>query len=217
MENFKKLTKQPLFLPIFCMILVLLINLIKSPAFFSIKIQDGVLFGRLIDILNRGSEIAILAVGQTLVVAVSAGTDISVGGVFGALIAEVILTFIFVYVILNATDEEAGNSKIAGLIIGLTLTLVHLVGIGITGTSVNPARSLATAITSGIFFESTEALKQVFIFIIAPLIGGCLAALLHMFLVKDTKEEVKEVKETEVVEETTEEKDTKKAKAKKSK
>ncbi len=81
MENFKKLTKQPLFLPIFCMILVLLINLIKSPAFFSIKIQDGVLFGRLIDILNRGSEIAILAVGQTLVVAVSAGTDISVGSV----------------------------------------------------------------------------------------------------------------------------------------
>ena len=81
MENFKKLTKQPLFLPIFCMILVLLINLIKSPAFFSIKIQDGVLFVRLIDILNRGSEIAILAVGQTLVVAVSAGTDISVGSV----------------------------------------------------------------------------------------------------------------------------------------
>ena len=81
MENFKKLTKQPLFLPIFCMILVLLINLVKSPAFFSIKIQDGVLFGRIIDILNRGSEIAILAVGQTLVVAVSAGTDISVGSV----------------------------------------------------------------------------------------------------------------------------------------
>ncbi len=81
MENFKKLAKQPLFLPIFCMILVLLINLIKSPTFFSISINNGVLYGRLIDILNRGSEIAILAVGQTLVVAVSAGTDISVGSV----------------------------------------------------------------------------------------------------------------------------------------
>lgn len=81
MENFKKLTKQPLFLPIFCMILVLLINLIKSPSFFSISINNGVLYGRIIDILNRGSEIAILAVGQTLVVAVSAGTDISVGSV----------------------------------------------------------------------------------------------------------------------------------------
>lgn len=81
MENFKKLTKQPLFLPIFCMILVLLINLIKSPDFFSISVNNGVLYGRIIDILNRGSEIAILAVGQTLVVAVSAGTDISVGSV----------------------------------------------------------------------------------------------------------------------------------------
>ncbi|MBO6128481.1 MAG: ABC transporter permease [Pseudobutyrivibrio sp.] len=81
MENFKKLTKQPLFLPIFCMILVLLINLIKSPSFFAISVNNGVLYGRLIDILNRGSEIAILAVGQTLVVAVSAGTDISVGSV----------------------------------------------------------------------------------------------------------------------------------------
>ena len=63
------------------MMLVLLINLIKSPDFFAISINNGVLFGRLIDILNRGSEIAILAVGQTLVVAVSAGTDISVGSV----------------------------------------------------------------------------------------------------------------------------------------
>ena len=81
MENFKKLAKKPLFLPIFCMILVLLINVIKSPDFFVIKINNGVLFGRIIDILNRGSEIAILAVGQTLVVAVSAGTDISVGSV----------------------------------------------------------------------------------------------------------------------------------------
>lgn len=81
MENFRKLTKHPLFLPVFSMILVLLINLIKSPTFFSISINNGVLYGRIIDILNRGSEIAILAVGQTLVVAVSAGTDISVGSV----------------------------------------------------------------------------------------------------------------------------------------
>ena len=145
--------------------------------------------------------------------------DFKVGPIFAAIIAEIILTCVFVFVILHVTDEksEKSNGLMAGLIIGLTLTLVHLVGIGITGTSVNPARSLATAITSAIFFESTEALKQVFIFIIAPLVGGCLAALLHMFLVKDTKEEVKEVKEAEVVEETTEEKDTKKAKAKKSK
>ncbi|MEE8827538.1 MAG: ABC transporter permease [Eubacteriales bacterium] len=63
------------------MILVLLINLFKDPGFFSIGVKNGVLYGRLVDVLNRGSEIAILAIGQTLVVAVSAGTDISVGSV----------------------------------------------------------------------------------------------------------------------------------------
>jgi len=80
-SNLKNLSKKPLFLPFICLILVLLINLIKSPAFFLIAINNGVLYGRLIDVLNRGSEIAILAIGQTLVVAVSAGTDISVGSV----------------------------------------------------------------------------------------------------------------------------------------
>lgn len=79
--SWKKLTKHALFMPIFCMILVLVINLFKDPGFFSIAINNGVLYGRLVDIFNRGSEIAILAVGQTLVVAVSAGTDISVGSV----------------------------------------------------------------------------------------------------------------------------------------
>ncbi|MGP1589087.1 MAG: ABC transporter permease [Oribacterium sp.] len=77
----RNITKQQLFLPFFMMVLVLLLNLLKSPDFFAIHMQNGVLYGRLIDVLNRGSEIAILAVGQTLVVAVSAGTDISVGSV----------------------------------------------------------------------------------------------------------------------------------------
>ena len=132
------------------------------------------------------------------------GTDISVGGVFGALIAEVILTFIFVYVILNATDEEAGNSKIAGLIIGLTLTLVHLVGICLTGTSVNPARSIATAFGALIYNGDASALAQVWIFIVAPLAGGALAAILHKFLTKDcscAKEEQKEETKEEKTEE----------------
>lgn len=81
MKRLQKLTAMKLFFPIFCLLLVLLINVIKDPGFFSISIKNGVLFGRLIDVLNRGSEVAILAVGQTLVVAVSAGTDISVGSV----------------------------------------------------------------------------------------------------------------------------------------
>ena len=77
----KKIVKTKLFLPFVCLLFVLLINLIKDATFFAVAINNGVLYGRLIDVLNRGSEIAILAVGQTLVIAVSAGTDISVGSV----------------------------------------------------------------------------------------------------------------------------------------
>ena len=110
----------------------------------------------------------------------------TVGGTIGALLVEVILTCVFVYVILNVTsskNESAG--KKAGIIIGLTLTLVHLIGIGLTGTSVNPARSLATALGSLIFFGSTDALAQVWVFIVGPLVGGLLAALLFKFIHKE--------------------------------
>lgn len=99
-------------------------------------------------------------------------------GVIGAILAEIILTFVFVYVIMNVTDSKnESTQKSAGLIIGGTLTLVHLVGIGLTGTSVNPARSLATALTDAILFGKTDALGQVWIFIVAPLVGGVLAAI----------------------------------------
>lgn len=88
MSSIKKLTGKRLFLPIFCMLLVMLVNIIFDAAsgnfpfsFFTISIRNGVLFGRLIDVLNRGSEVAILAIGMTLVVSASAGTDISVGSV----------------------------------------------------------------------------------------------------------------------------------------
>ena len=88
MSSLNKLTKKQLFLPIFSMVLVMMINMIYDVAngntfynFFTISINNGILYGRLIDILNRGSEAAILAIGMTLVVAASAGTDISVGSV----------------------------------------------------------------------------------------------------------------------------------------
>jgi len=101
------------------------------------------------------------------------------GGVIGALITEIVLTGIFVYTILNVTDEKAGTGKIAGIVIGLTLTLVHLIGINLTGTSVNPARSIATAFSALIYNGSTEALAQVWMFIVAPLIGAIVAGLLY--------------------------------------
>lgn len=118
---------------------------------------------------------------------VGSGTEYSAGGVIAALLVEIILTCIFVYVILNVTSENSGAGKKAGLIIGLTLTLVHLVGIPLTGTSVNPARSFATAMCNLIFNGNAKALAQVWIFIVAPLVGACLAALLFKFLHKEEK------------------------------
>ena len=96
----------------------------------------------------------------------------------GGFLVEVVLTCIFVLAILGVTSREA-YSKVAGLVIGASLTLVHLLGIGITGTSVNPARSLGPAI-----FAGGQALSQIWIFILAPLCGGILAALIWMFLDK---------------------------------
>lgn len=103
--------------------------------------------------------------------------SLEAGGIFAALFVEIILTFIFVYVIMNVTDERAKTGGIAGIIIGLTLTLVHLVGIPLTGTSVNPARSIATAFMALMFNNNSDALAQVWIFILAPLAGGALAAI----------------------------------------
>lgn len=96
-----------------------------------------------------------------------------------ALLVEVLLTFFFVLVILNVTSKKE-HSHMAGLIIGLTLTLVHLFGIGVTGTSVNPARSLAPALLQG-----GDALKQVWIFILAPIIGSLLATLFYKKVLKE--------------------------------
>ena len=96
----------------------------------------------------------------------------------GAMIVEVILTFVFIYTILGVTSDEKMGA-VAGIVIGLTLTFVHIMGIPLTGTSVNPARSLAPAI-----FLGGEALKQVWVFIVAPFVGSALAAFTYKFLNK---------------------------------
>lgn len=108
--------------------------------------------------------------------------SVTAGGYIGAVIAEVIMTCVFVYVILNVTDENSPAGKKAGLIIGLTLTLVHLLGINLTGTSVNPARSIATALAAAIFNGTTDALAQVWVFIVAPLLGAAVAAIIYKAL-----------------------------------
>ena len=91
----------------------------------------------------------------------------------GAFLAEAILTAVFVFVILSVTGKAAPVG-VAGLMIGLTLTVIHLFGIPVTGTSVNPARSLGPAV-----FLGGTALHQVWLFLVAPLVGGALAAALY--------------------------------------
>ena len=102
--------------------------------------------------------------------------------IWQGLLAEVILTFVFIFAILGVTSKKEFGS-VAGVVIGLTLTLVHLFGIGLTGTSVNPARSFGPAL-----FAGGEALSQVWIFILAPLVGACLAALVFRCLAGKEKE-----------------------------
>jgi len=104
------------------------------------------------------------------------------GDVVKSLIIECILTFVFVLVILGVTSK-AKYGKIAGMVIGLTLTLVHIFGIYFTGTSVNPARSFGPAI-----FKGGEALGSLWVFIVAPLVGGALAALVFKALIKSDEE-----------------------------
>ena len=98
-----------------------------------------------------------------------------------ALLVEVILTFIFTATILGVTDKKE-NGHVTGIVIGLTLVLVHLFGLPFTGTSVNPARSLAPAILQG-----GSALANVWIFIVAPVVGAILAGLFYKFVLKDKK------------------------------
>ena len=93
------------------------------------------------------------------------------GGAWGACLVECLATFIFVLVVLGTTDAKVGAGNLAGLAIGLSLILIHLVCINLTGTSVNPARSIGPAI-----FAGGQALADLWVFIVAPLVGGALAA-----------------------------------------
>lgn len=103
------------------------------------------------------------------------------GNIWLSLLIEVILTFVFVFAILGVTSKIE-NGAVAGIVIGLSLTLVHILGIAFTGTSVNPARSFGPALLVG-----GEALANVWVFIVAPLVGGALAALVYGFLSREKK------------------------------
>lgn len=105
------------------------------------------------------------------------------GSALAGLLVEVVLTFIFVMAILGVTSKKAGHGSFGGLVIGLTLVLVHILGIGLTGTSVNPARSIGPAVVAAIA-GNAEPIACLWVFIVGPLVGAALAAVVYKALEK---------------------------------
>ncbi len=112
------------------------------------------------------------------------GLDGVHGSMIAGLIVEIVLTFVFVMVILGVTSKKFNHGSFGGLIIGLSLTLVHILGIGLTGTSVNPARSIAPAVFAAINGNAAP-LASLWVFIVGPLVGAALAAIVYKALEKD--------------------------------
>ena len=139
------------------------------------KAKEGIMYMvfQVMGALIGSTIIWILTSNIDMNYATTTGANACAPGVslIGGLIAEVIFSFVFVLVVLGTTDAKKGAGNLAGLAIGLSLILVHIVCIPITGTSVNPARSIAPAL-----FQGGEALSQLWIFIIAPFVGAALAA-----------------------------------------
>ena len=105
------------------------------------------------------------------------------GSAFAGLLVEIVLTFIFVTCILGVTSSKAGHGSFGGLVIGLTLTGVHILGIGLTGTSVNPARSIGPAIVAAVTGNAAP-LASLWVFVVGPLVGAGLAAYCYKYLEK---------------------------------
>ena len=114
---------------------------------------------------------ALVATAPDLAEGTTTGANACAAGQTNGLIAEIILTCVFVLVVLGTTDAKKGAGNFAGLAIGLSLILIHLVGIHYTGTSVNPARSIAPAV-----FQGGQALSDLWVFIVGPFVGAICAA-----------------------------------------
>ena len=112
------------------------------------------------------------------------------GSIPAALIVEFVLTYVFVLVILGVTSKKAAHCSFGGLIIGLTLVLIHIFGIALTGTSVNPARSFGPALVA-LIAGNPDPIKVLWIFILGPLAGAAFAAITYSFLEKEDKAEKK--------------------------
>ena len=163
----------------------------KDFGFYLLSQVLGGLFGSLILglVLNSFSSLGSNSMSSTILTLTN-NTNYHAYAI--GLLAELILTYLFVFVILMVTSKK--DNKMSVLVIGLTLTLVHLIGIKITGTSVNPARSLGPAILEA-FTGNTSAIKQIWIFLLGPSIGAALAGFSYEALInKETSKEKEENK-----------------------
>lgn len=159
---------------------------LKDFCFYVIAQVVGALVGSLFLALCLRGDFSSLGgneIQDLLKVTVDGDLKTDVWSLFAGFFVEVLLTFIFVIAILGSTDERYHDGKHAGIVIGLSLTLVHLLGLGFTGTSVNPARSLAPALLQA-FTGNTTSLSQIWIWILAPLAGAALAAIVYGVITK---------------------------------
>lgn len=152
MDNIRKLTSKRLFMPIFCLIIMLIAAVIASPDFFKIGVQNGVLYGRIIDVINRGSEVVILAVGMTLVVSASAGTDISVGAVM-AVVAAVTCSFI-------AGGQQSVNEYINSPLLGVLLGILAGVACGCFNGALVAKLKIQPMVATLILFTAGRGIAQ---------------------------------------------------------
>lgn len=137
--------------------------------------------GQLVGALAATAVLKTILVTSDLSVVNLGQNGFGILGAVGAFLVEALLTFIFILVIIVVTGKQ-GSPKFAGVVIGFTLVMIHLLGIPLTGTSVNPARSIAPAIFSG-----GEALSQLWVFIVAPIVGGVLAAITSKLVLDSEK------------------------------
>lgn len=133
-------------------------------------------------IVGAGILAALVSTGGHAGPTMTGANSFDVGETAQAFLAEAVFTFIFVLVVLGATDQKRGAGNMAGLAIGLTLALIHIVCIPITGTSVNPARSIGPAL-----MEGGQALSLLWLFIVAPLVGAAFSSLVWKYLGSEEK------------------------------
>lgn len=153
----KKITGNRLFLPIVCLIVVLLLNVIKTPGFFQVSIRNGVLYGYIIDVINRASELVILAVGMTLVTASSGGQDISVGAVMAVAAAVCcqilsggeVSTNVFHNPLFLAIIAALAASAACGAFNGFLVAKLHIQPMVATLILYTAGRGIAQLITQG--------------------------------------------------------------------